>query len=270
MRESFSVRFRKREMVYGSAIISTSPLWPHVVKTCGLDFVFLDGEHMPLGRSELAHMCQTYKAMEVAPIVRLFKPDPYEACKALDGGAIGIVAPYVEDVEQIKAVAAACKWKPLKGKRLERFVAGAEELQPELSAYLSSRNQDILFIANIESVPAMMNLDEILNIKELDGIFIGPHDLSCSLGLPEQYDHPLFEKAVEEIIRKAAHQHVPIGIHFSESPQRQLRWIPAGLSIIVHSSDMALFSQRLRSDLNEIRAVVGSKPDLSGGKEIIL
>jgi 2-keto-3-deoxy-L-rhamnonate aldolase RhmA len=270
MSESFSARFRKRELVYGSAVVSSSPLWPQVVQSCGLDFVFLDGEHMPLGRSELAHMCQAYKAMGIAPVVRLFKPDPYEACKALDGGATGIVAPYVEDVEQIRAVAASCKWKPLKGKRLERFIAGEEELQPELSGYLSTRNQDILFIANIESVPAMMNLDAILAIKELDGIFIGPHDLSCSLGLPEQYDHPLFEKAVDEIIRKAAHHHVAIGIHFSGSPQRQIRWIPAGLSIIVHSSDMALFSQRLTSDLEQIREAVGSKKENDEGKEMVI
>jgi 2-keto-3-deoxy-L-rhamnonate aldolase RhmA len=270
MSESFSERFRKREMVYGSAIVSASPLWPKVVQSCGLDFVFLDGEHMPLGRTELAQMCQTYKAMGIAPIVRLFKPDPYEACKALDGGAIGIVAPYVEDVEEIKAVAAACKWRPLKGKRLERFVAGTEILQPELAGYLSKRNQEILFIANIESVPAMENLEAICKIEGLDGIFIGPHDLSCSLGLPEQYNHPIFEKAVEEIIRKAAKQQVPIGIHFSESPLRQLRWIPVGLSIIVHSSDMALFSQRLQSDLKEIREALGNKQQASASTDMII
>lgn len=267
---SFSDRFRNRELVCGSAIVSTSPLWPPLLKRCGVDFVFLDGEHMPLGREELAHMCQIYRALGVAPIVRLYKPDGYEACKALDGGALGVVAPYVEDVETIKNVASACKWRPLKGRRLQRFIAGEEPLQPELCDYLRRRNRDVLFIANIESVPAVENLDAILRIEELDGIFIGPHDLSCSLGMPEQYDHPLFEQAVSEIIRKAVANKTPIGIHFSESPQRQIRWLPAGVSIVVHSSDMALFSQRLMSDLEEIRQAAGMQREAPEGEALVI
>ena len=69
--------------------------------------------------------------------------------------------------------------------------------------YVRKYNQNHVLLVNIESVPALEALDEILAVPGLDGVLLGPHDLSCSLGVPEQYDHPRFEKAVHELITKA-------------------------------------------------------------------
>ena len=73
--------------IYGTAVVSSSPMWPFAVKQTGLDFVFLDTEHTPIDRTILAGMCQMYKALGIPPLVRIPSPDPYEACKVLDGGA---------------------------------------------------------------------------------------------------------------------------------------------------------------------------------------
>ncbi|HYH56596.1 MAG TPA: aldolase/citrate lyase family protein, partial [Anseongella sp.] len=102
-------RLRNGENVYGTCITSTAPLWPAAVSSAGLDFVFLDTEHVPLGRTELAGLCQVYRMAGITPIVRIPSPDPFLACQAIDAGAKGVIAPYLESVEQVTQLTGAVK-----------------------------------------------------------------------------------------------------------------------------------------------------------------
>ena len=95
------------------------------------------------------------------------------------------------------------KYRPLRGQKLEAVVSGQATPSETLAAYLDKGNAGHSLILNIESVPGMENLDEILQVEGVDGILVGPHDLSTSLEIPEQYDHPRFVAAVDEIIDKA-------------------------------------------------------------------
>ncbi len=257
MDTQFSQRLASGERVYGTAIVSPSPLWPKVVKSCGLDFVFLDTEHIPLGRETLASMCQAYRALEIAPIVRIPNPDPYEASKAMDAGAVGIVAPYLESPEQIRDLVGATKYRPLKGKRLQEILNSEIGPGRELSDYLEKYNAGNVCIANIESLPALDRLDDMLAVAGLDGVFIGPHDLSCSLGLPEQYNHPQFKEALSEIIRKSREHHLAVGVHFPNWPEYQVEYVRAGANIVIHSADITLFARQLKQDLDDIRKNIG-------------
>ena len=87
-------QFRQRliagDVLFGTLIVSPSPRWPEVVRDCGLDFVFIDTEHISLDRTDLSWMCRTYAAMGLPPIVRIPSPDPYGAGMVLDGGAAGL------------------------------------------------------------------------------------------------------------------------------------------------------------------------------------
>ncbi len=255
--------------VYGTCISSAAPLWGKAARIAGLDFVFLDTEHIPLERMEVAALCQLYSAMGISPIVRIPSPDPFRACQMLDAGAIGVVAPYIETVEQVQEMVGAIKFRPLKGKRLQKALQNPLTVEPELKQYLESYNRDKLCIINIESIPAVENLDNLLKVPGLDGVFIGPHDLSVNMGLPEMYDHPDFEREVETIIRKCRENNIAVGIHFSESPDRQVKWIKAGANIVVHSSDIAIFSQKLAADISYIRKSGGEESDASGEKIVI-
>ncbi len=106
--------------VYGTCISSAAPLWGKAALIAGLDFVFLDTEHIPLECMEVATLCQLYSAMGIAPIVRIPSPDPFRACQMFDAGATGVVAPYIETVEQAQEMVGAIKYRPLKGKRLQK------------------------------------------------------------------------------------------------------------------------------------------------------
>jgi len=252
---------RAGERVYGTCILSPSPLWPAMIAGTGLDFVFIDTEHIPLDRAQVSWMCQAYAAKGLPPIVRIPSPDPYEACKVLDGGAAGVVAPYLEEIADIQALRGAVKYRPLKGRRLERVLDGTERLDDTLSAYLGGYAADKLMVVNIESVPAIETLDEILAVPEIDALLIGPHDLSISLGIPEQYQHPAFTKAITTIIDKGRSRGVGVGFHYSFGIEDAATWARAGANFIVHSSDYFLVRDALRRDLRYLHEALGDTRD---------
>jgi 2-keto-3-deoxy-L-rhamnonate aldolase RhmA len=254
---TLAAKLKAGKNVYGTSITSTGLMWPSAIKSIGLDFVFIDTEHIPLDRTELTTLCQMFRSNGIAPIVRIPSPDPYRACQYIDGGAVGVVVPYIETKEQVMDLVGAVKYRPLKGELLYDYLEGRKPLPENMKEYLDTFNTGNLCVANIESVPAMERLDEILSVPGLDAIFIGPHDLSVSLGVPEQYDHPVFEKAVKEILNKARDKGIHAGIHFSFEPERQVQWMKEGVNMVVHSFDIALFLQKLRADLQIIRKAAG-------------
>jgi len=258
-------KLKSGQNVYGTCFTSISPGWPLVFKKAGLDFAFIDTEHTAVNRADMARMCQIMQAYGITPIVRIPSPDPYLACQCIDGGAKGVIAPYLESAEQIRELAGATKFRPLKGEILQSVLNGKQELSEEMKTYLNNYNKGNICIANIESVPAMNKLDALLSVPGLDAVFIGPHDLSISLGIPEQYDHPEFEKAVKHIIHTTRNKGLSIAIHFSLEPERQAKWVKEGVNIVVHSTDLALFSQKLSTDINAIKKAVGDNTGDNAG-----
>lgn len=243
--------------VYGTLIVSPSPRWPDVVTGLGLDFVFLDTEHIALDRAQLSWMCQTYRALDLTPLVRVSSPDPYLACMALDGGAAGVVVPYVETVEQVHVMRGAVRFRPLKGERLAAVLGNPRALEDPLSNYLEARNGDSILVINIESVPAVHRLDELVSVPGVDAVLIGPHDLSCSLGIPEQYDNPRFEETVLAIIRRSRARGVAAGIHWWGDPARLVTWARAGLNLIIYSADILALRTGISAALTSVRLPLG-------------
>lgn len=245
--------------VYGTSIVSTSPEWPVQVQRLGLDFIFIDLEHVAIDRASLSWMCHTYSAMNIAPVVRIPNPDPHQARMAIDAGAQGIVAPYIENAAQVELLRGAVKLRPIQGKRLQELLDDVPEAPgSELDTYIAERNQCAL-IANIESVPAMESLDKILAVPQLDAVLIGPHDLSCSLGIPEQYDHPKLGRAVRSILRKARENNIGAGIHYIMGDiEQEIRWIKEEkANLILHRADLIVFIQGMRREIQKIKTALG-------------
>lgn len=252
---------RKGEPVVATLIVSDSPHWPDMVCGLGLDLVFIDTEHIAMDRKALSSMCRAYADSGLAPMVRITSPDPILACMALDGGAQGIVAPYVETVDQVRGLVGALRYRPLKGQRLQLALDDPSTLEADLREYLDRRNANQFLIVNIESRPALENLDEILRVEELDGVLVGPHDLSCSLGVPEQYDHPEFLAAIDMIIARTRECGKGVGVH-SISPllrAEEAAWAAVGANLFVHSADIIAVAEKLGSDIQTLRE------SLSGG-----
>lgn len=259
-------KLKEGRRVYGTCFTSTAPSWPLSLQKAGLDFVFIDNEHIAMNRADLAKLCQVIRSYGISPIVRIPSPDHYLVSQAVDAGAVGVVAPYLESARQIRELVGAVKYKPLKGELLAGVLKGEAVLNDKTQSYVERVNAGQMAIANIESVPALNKLDELLSVKGLDAVFIGPHDLSVSLGHPEEYEHPEFEAAVRKIIQTARAKGLAVGIHFSLEPERQIRWVKEGANMIIHSFDIALFTQRLIADMKVIKEGVGDvpSPDAAG------
>ena len=257
MKKNFSERLRQGDRLYGTLIVSPSPLWPQNIAKLGLDFVFIDTEHIALDREKLAWMCHTYRGYGIYPIVRILSPDPFLATRALDGGAMGIIAPYVESPQQARDMVGAVKLNPVKGKKLKGLLSRNEVLSPILEKHLAKRTARNTLILNIESIEGMERLDEILDVEGVDGILIGPHDLSCSLDIPQDYRNPEFDKAVRHIIGKARSRGVGAGIHCvmgSHSLDLEQSWIEAGANFVLHSADIIVAMEGLKREIGLLKA----------------
>ncbi|MFO0941823.1 MAG: aldolase/citrate lyase family protein [Pirellulales bacterium] len=255
---------RSGQKVFGTLTVSTSPRLPDVLKGSGVDFVFIDTEHTAIDRIPLSWMCQTYNALGIAPIVRIPAPDPYAATMVLDGGAAGVIAPYVETAQQVRDLVGAVKFRPIRGKRLDDMLAGGA-IEPELDQYMKSSAANRLVIVNTESVPAIKALEEIVRVPGLDSVLIGPHDLTCSLGIPEQWENPKFLAACEKIFRTARAAGVGAGIHYWGGVEQQVQMFELGANMLVHSADYMLFRKHLRLELDEIKRRLGIESDSTAG-----
>lgn len=258
-------RFRNKiaegENVFGTLVSSMSPHVPPVLSRVGLDFVFIDTEHISLNRENVSWMCNTFNALGIPSIVRIPEPDPYAATIAADCGASGVLAPYIETVEQVMGLRGAVKLRPLKGKRLQQVMSSESSSSPALKDYLKKFNQNLLLFINIESVPAMENLDNLLSVPDIDGIIVGPHDLSINLELPEQYEHPDYSAALKTIAQKTRERDLIAGIHFVDMGPAQLAvdWVNFGYNMLIQRADLVYLKNGLRDELNYIRKALGSE-----------
>ena len=254
--QALAHKLRAGERVYGTCTVTPSTRMVGAVTAARPEFVFIDTEHNALDRTQVSWMCHTYAAKGIVPIVRLTQPDAYLAASTIDDGALGIVAPYIETTEQVDTLRGAVKHRPLKGGRLHERLDG-QSVNDEIDTYIRERNANHLLILNIESQPAIDALDDLLAAPEVDALLIGPHDLSCNLGVPEQYDAPEFLAAVQTIFDKARAAGRGAGIHFWGNTEQQTRFLKMGANLLIHSADVLLVKHHLTAELAAVRQRMG-------------
>ncbi len=130
-------------------------------------------------------------------------------------------------------------------------------MEPKLRSHLEERNGDTLLILTIESVPAIERLDELLAVPGVDAVLIGPYDLSCSLGIPHDYDHPRFAEAIQTVFHKARARRVGAGVHLWPGIEQEIAWVRAGGNLIMHCADITTFRQQLGPNLDALRSALG-------------
>lgn len=244
-----------RDYVFGTALEGYGHArWPRYFSKVGLDFVFMDTEHSPNNRETIAWATQLYAALGIAPLVRISEASPSEAAQMLDLGAHGVVVPYVESLSQVKDMVGAIKYRPMKGKALTTAMQTGSFENESTRKYLEDFNQDAVLLVMIESRTGLDNLGSCLSFGNVDGVLIGPHDLSVSIGFPEQYDHPEFKKCAHRIVQICNQIGVSVGIHISWGDIKdELYWINNGCNIVLHSSDTVCIASNLSRELGLIR-----------------
>ena len=267
-------RVQSGGIVYGTMIsVGRNPRWTAAFANFGIDYVIIDTEHSPRGRTDVADFIAAFTFSGVVPIVRIPIPDSHYVTMALDAGAQGILAPYCETVAEAKEVVGAAKWRPLKGELVRKAVDTGEFPSEATRDYLEARNANNVCIVGIESVPAIANLEDILKVDGIDAIFVGPNDLSITLGIPDEYDHPDYEAALREILSKCQAAGVPTLMHHQTVPLT-IKWLQEGARFVLYSSDARSMHNAYRDEFGAIKAVGaelggGAAEDVGESEEVI-
>lgn len=222
-----------------------------------LDFAIIDTEHGSRDRAENQVLCNVLRQAGITPIIRVPVPKAEWVAMALDAGAAGVLVPYCETVEEVQAVVATAKWHPLKGEYLIRAVTDGVLPSEETRKYLENRHKESIVIIGIESVPGQQNLDAILDVGDIDGIFIGPNDMSTSLGIPDDYSNPKYTDVLKDIIGRSAARNVPVMIH-QQTIETSQTAIELGARFIMHSSDARLMQSAMQDHMNQLREIAGA------------
>jgi len=272
--EQLKKKLQAGGVVYGTMLsMSRNPRWATPINDFGLDFVIIDSEHAPRGRSEISDLLTAFGSTGLVTIVRLPYPDGHRAAMELDAGAQGVLAPYCETVQEAKDVAGSVKWRNLKGAYLKKVMDTGDLPSEETRAYLQERNRNNICIIGIESVPGIENLPNILKVDGVDAIFVGPNDLSTSLGIPDKLQHPDYEAALRKIISICRAQNVPVLIHHQTLELTQ-KWLKEGARFVLYSSDARTIHNGFRRDFESIKAVGkeiggGSAKEVGESQEVI-
>ncbi|MCA9830757.1 MAG: aldolase/citrate lyase family protein [Dehalococcoidia bacterium] len=218
-----------------------------------LDFVVIDSEHGSRDRKEIQELCTMFRDIDVTPIVRVPVPRAEWVAMALDAGAAGVLVPYCETVEEVQACVATAKWHPLKGEYLRRAVVEGVLPSDKSRAYLEARHAETIIIIGIESEPAYERLDSILAVGSIDGIFVGPNDMTTSLGIPDEVTNPRYLDVLKGVIAKSEAAGVPVMIH-QQTSETSATAIELGARFVMHSIDARFMQLAMQQHMAELRA----------------
>jgi 4-hydroxy-2-oxoheptanedioate aldolase len=218
----------------------------------GFDFLVVDMEHGPLDLGRARETIQAARACGVAPLVRVAEAQYHLVTRALDAGAEGIVLPRVEDPQQCRDLVRFARYQP-EGERGLTTFAGHNDfaMVPDIAAFAAARNRDVLLLVQIETRAGLERRDAILDVPGVDGCLVGTGDLSFSLGVPGQLQHPEVLGAVESIF-EACRARRRIYTLPVRTPDDVARWQATGMRMMTLATDGALLATGARQFLSQV------------------
>ena len=192
-----------------AAGVSTSVTAAEILGDCGFDWLFIDAETSPVSFVEIQHMIRVAQLAQVAGVVRLNNDHAPDIRQVLDMGAAGVIIPQVRTAEQARAIVAAAKYPPLGERGLA--AARAQGYGVRLQEYLGRANAETVVLVMVEDSEGLEQVEDIAAVEGLDGIFVGPGDLSLSLGCQGQHLHEDMRAAFARIASAAVANNVALG-----------------------------------------------------------
>ena len=210
MSASLRTKLTAHEPTIGSWIQAASPTVAEVLDGCGFDWLAIDCEHTDIGLNELAGILRGIRS--ATPLVRVKNNDALSIRQPLDCGAQGVIVPLVNSAAEAAAAVAAAHYPPVGVRGYAYCRANNHGLR--FDEYATAASTETVVIVMIESAQAVRDIDAIVGVDGVDGVFVGPYDLSGSLGVPGQPEHKLVMKALDAVVSaclragKAAGQHI--------------------------------------------------------------
>lgn len=228
--------------VLGPFSKSSDPAFVEIMGHAGFDFVVLDLEHGPNTVLSLQGLVRAAVVAGLLPIVRVKEDSQSLIGEVLDIGAGGVQVPMVRSARDVEEVTRRARFAPLGMRGVCRFVRAASYSSMDRYTFFEKSNE-ALIVLQLEGTEAIANLDEILAARGADIVFIGPYDLSQSLGVPGDVDGPVVMEAMRGIVDKCLKRGIVVGT-FVDTLQSARHWRDAGVRYICYSVDVGLFTEK--------------------------
>ena len=249
--------FKAGKPIINSWLAVPSSFSAEVMANQGWDSLTIDMQHGLIDYPNAVSMLQAISTTETTPMARVNWNEPGQIMKILDAGCYGIICPMVSNRKEAEKFIQACQYPP-KGYRsfgpIRASIYGGSD-------YAKNADEEILKLAMIETKEALENLDEILDTPNLDGIYVGPADLSLAINEEPGFDRPENTKAYKEILRileAAKKRNLFAGLHNGTAEYAQ-KMLDKGFNLVTVGSDSRYISAGAKSDLEKLKGIKGSK-----------
>jgi 2-keto-3-deoxy-L-rhamnonate aldolase RhmA len=223
-----------------------------IAAAAGADFLIFDLEHTGWSVETVRQLMATARAADLAPLVRVPATQAHFLSRPLDAGALGLMVPMVESAEQARQIVRAAKYPP-EGRRGAAFgIAHDDYVSGDVVEVMRGANAEQLLIAQIETAAGVEQVEAIAAVDGIDVLWIGHFDLTNSLGIPAQFDHPAYRGAVERVLTAAQARSKAAGFMVA-SPEEGAALIARGFRCLAYWGDLWIYGQALRQGLDRMR-----------------
>ena len=248
MTDSFRTRLRRGDTLVGPIVTINAPEVCELLDQVGFDWLFLDGEHAPFSPGDLQRLM--IAAHRTPCVIRVPSHDDVWIKQALDSGAAGILVPLVNTAADAGRIVTRAKYPP----QGARGVGAARALGYgyAIGDYVARANDDTAVILQIEHRDAVADIEAIAATPGVDAFFVGPYDLSLSMGKPGQVADPEVMQAISRVRDAVRRRGLPLGI-FGIAPEAVRGWMDQGFTLIACGVDMMLLGGAARSIRADLR-----------------
>lgn len=250
----FKSRLAAGQRAVGTMVFEfNTPGISRVLDAAGVDFVVFDMEHSGFEIGDIRRLMAGARGAAFTPLVRVPAAEYHFLARTLDVGARGVMVPMVESRAQAEAIVRACKYSPEGGRGAAFGVAHDDFRSGSVVETMARSNADSAIIVQIETAGGVDHVDEIAAVPGIDVLWIGHFDLSQSLGIPGQFDHPRFVEAVATVVAAGRRHERALGVMVSDPVAGQV-WLERGFQAVAYSADIWLLQRALAEGVAWLRS----------------
>lgn len=246
----------------GTWIMAASPLVTEAMGHAGFDWGVIDMEHTPIDMMGLVHLLQATAGTPMEPVVRVPWNDVVTIKRVLDAGATTLLVPFVQSAEEAQAAVRATRYPPQGVRGMAGMSRGSKF--GTTPGYLTTANEGMCVVLQLETPEAIAQLESIARVPGVDALFIGPGDLSATMGYPGQLTHPEVLALTEQAVQRAKALRTPIGT-VGGTPEVVAQYLAMGFDFVAIASDLGLLMRSAQSALAAVRQTGEVKSTTNGG-----
>ena len=247
------------QVCIGSMVSSfRTPQIAQIYAVHGWDYLIMDTEHSFFDYGALADIFTVARTEEIVPLARVTVATYPFLARALDVGAMGVICPHVDTPEEVRHIIDSCYYAPVGQRGLSMSNIHIAHRRTNQKDYVAWANANTLVVIQPETQKALDNIEKLVSIPGVDAVMIGPQDLSLSLGLVGQVNHPRMAEAFERVIAACRKYNVAAGVHLTEVEQAK-EWLAKGMRFFTFQNDIRMLLDAGKANTSQLRDIIGQK-----------